>query len=116
MKSTIIKFLTLTKSKAILILLTVLSFSIQAQNELDGVSTEVTGRAPTVFIALSAIILLYGLWHLVNGFMKAMGEEQGGWKRVGIVVLVWVIWFGAVPAIYNAFKDRGISSGSQIGR
>lgn len=116
MKSKLVRLVKPTNAVITLILMTLLNYTATAQNELDGVSQEVTGRAPTVFIAISAIILIYGLYNLVQGFMKAMSEEQGGWKRVGIVILVWVIWFGAVPPIYNAFKDRGISSGSQIGR
>ncbi len=50
------------------------------------------------FICIAAVVAV-----IAKGIIEVMGEQQGGWKKIGVAFLVGIIWFGVMPTIINLF-------------
>jgi hypothetical protein len=87
-------------SWSLLFLFLLISNSARAQG-FDKVAENMWAQAGNTYKLLSVFVLLAGLFFLGKGVIEGLRGEQGAWAKIGGSLLVFAVWFFAVPPLIN---------------
>lgn len=82
-------------------LLMLISGGSQAQSGFDSVTENMWEQAGPTYKLISVVVLLAGLFFLGKGVVEGLRGEQGAWVKIAGSLLVFAIWFFAVPPLIN---------------
>lgn len=86
--------------KGLLWLLPLFSTTAYGQT-FDKVGDNMWSQAGATYKLISVFVLLAGLFFLGKGIIEGLRGEQGAWTKIGGALLVFAVWFFAVPPLIN---------------
>jgi len=72
----------------------------------DAVGDNMWAQAGSTYKLLSVFVLLAGLFFLGKGVIEGLRGEQGAWTKIGGSLLVFAVWFFAIPPLINFLSGQ----------
>jgi len=99
----------ISKEKKIVALLLATSTASNGQG-FDEVGGKMWDQAESVYQLMSVFVLLAGLFFLGKGIIEGLRGEQGAWVKIGGSLLVFGVWFFAVPPLIRYLASQASST------
>lgn len=96
----------IAKDKKLVLFLVFLSNYANAQSGFDQVGDNMWEQAGPTYKLISVFVLLSGLFFLGKGIIEGLRGEQGAWVKIGGSLLVFAVWFFAVPPLINFLSSQ----------
>lgn len=97
---------TVTRDKQLLFVLLFLSNGANAQSGFDQVGETMWDQAGPTYKLISVFVLLAGLFFLGKGIIEGLRGEPNAWVKIGGSLLVFAVWFFAVPPFINFLSSQ----------